>query len=55
MSGKPKIHTYQSMDRLVQRLGDDLNGGGQDFVLLYAYNCTGKTRLSMALECCELL
>jgi wobble nucleotide-excising tRNase len=31
----------------VHRLRDDLNGGAQDFVLLYAYNGTGKTRLSM--------
>jgi len=50
MSGKPKIHTYQAMKRLVQKLRDDLNGGGQDFVLLYAYNGTGKTRLSMAFK-----
>lgn len=38
---------YSSINRLVQRLRDDLNGGGQNFVLLYAYNGTGKTRLSM--------
>ncbi len=38
------------MKGLVQRLRDDLNGGGQDFVLLYAYNGTGKTRLSMAFK-----
>lgn len=48
MSNKPKIHTYKSMNRLVQRLRDDLNS--QDFVLLYAYNGTGKTRLSMAFK-----
>jgi hypothetical protein len=36
------------MKRLVQRLRDDLNS--QDFVLLYAYNGTGKTRLSMAFK-----
>lgn len=36
------------MSRLVQRLRDDLNS--QDFVLLYAYNGTGKTRLSMAFK-----
>jgi len=40
MSKKPL-----SMNRLVQRLRDDLNN--KDFVLLYAYNGTGKTRLSM--------
>lgn len=48
MSGQPKIHTFKSMKRLVQRLRDDLNS--QDFVLLYAYNGTGKTRLSMAFK-----
>lgn len=50
MSGKPKVHTYQSMERLAQKLRDDLNSGNQDFVLLYAYNGTGKTRLSMAFK-----
>ena len=42
MSG---IRTYQSLVKLVTRLRDDLNNA--DFVLLYAYNRTGKTRLSM--------
>jgi hypothetical protein len=37
-----------SMNRLVQRLRDDLNN--KDIVLLYAYNGTGKTRLSMAFK-----
>lgn len=41
------ICRYKSIRRLVQRLRDDLNGGGRSFVLLYAYNGTGKTRLSM--------
>ena len=50
MSEKPKIHRFTDMRRLVARLRDDLNGGGQDFVLLYAYNGTGKTRLSMAFK-----
>jgi AAA domain len=50
MSGNPKAHTYQSMNRLVKKLRDDLNGGGPEFVLLYAYNGTGKTRLSMAFK-----
>ncbi|MDD5113312.1 MAG: AAA family ATPase [Methylobacter sp.] len=36
------------MNRLVQRLRDDLKD--KDFVLLYAYNGTGKTRLSMAFK-----
>lgn len=47
MSEKAKIHRYTSLRGLVTRLRDDLNGGGQDFVLLYAYNGTGKTRLTM--------
>ena len=45
MSNTPKVQNYQSLNRLVQRLRDDLNS--HDFVLLYAYNGTGKTRLSM--------
>ncbi|TRX03248.1 AAA family ATPase [Candidatus Methylobacter oryzae] len=50
MSGKPKIYQYKNIRGLVNRLRDDLrdsNNGGSDFVLLYAYNGTGKTRLSM--------
>jgi hypothetical protein len=50
MSDKPKIHRFTDLRRLVARLRDDLNGGGQEFVLLYAYNGTGKTRLSMAFK-----
>lgn len=50
MSEKPKLYKYQSMRSLVQRLRDDLNGGNQDFILLYAYNGIGKTRLSMAFK-----
>lgn len=42
MSG---IRTYQNLSKLVTRLRDDLNVA--DLVLLYAYNRTGKTRLSM--------
>ena len=47
MSEKPKIHRFTNLRNLATRLRDDLNGGNQDFVLLYAYNGTGKTRLSM--------
>ena len=47
MSEKPKIHRFTSLRGVVNRMRDDLNGGNQDFVLLYAYNGTGKTRLSM--------
>ena len=45
MSNQPKIYSYKTLRGLVNRLRDDLNS--QDFVLLYAYNGTGKTRLSM--------
>lgn len=47
MSTKPKISHFPSFDRLVTRLRDDFHSGGHDFLLLYAYNGTGKTRLSM--------
>lgn len=45
MSDTPKIHEYKSLRTLSHRLRSDL----KDFncVLLYAYNRTGKTRLSM--------
>ena len=42
------ISTYQDLSRLVTRLRDDLNN--KELVLLYAYNRTGKTRLSMDFE-----
>ena len=42
MSG---VRTYQSLNKLVTRLRDDLND--MELVLLYAFNRTGKTRLSM--------
>jgi hypothetical protein len=48
MSSKPKIRTYKTLHGLATRLRDDLNN--QDFVLLYAYNSTGKTRLSMTFK-----
>lgn len=47
MSGKPKIHRFPNMQKLVTRLRDDLTSGNQDFVMLFGYNGTGKTRLSM--------
>ncbi|MDE0309096.1 MAG: anticodon nuclease [Acidiferrobacterales bacterium] len=45
MSNAPTIQRYNNLTKLAQRLRDDVN----DFhcVLLYAYNRTGKTRLSM--------
>lgn len=45
MSNKPKIRTYANLQTLTKKLRDDL--GGADVILLYAYNRTGKTRLSM--------
>lgn len=42
MSG---VRSYRNLRTLVTRLRDDLNN--KDLVLLYAYNRTGKTRLSM--------
>ncbi|EHA1069105.1 AAA family ATPase [Aeromonas hydrophila] len=50
MSNQPKIFRFTSFRRLVSRLRDDLDNGGNDFVLLFAYNGTGKTRLSMAFK-----
>lgn len=47
MSQEPKIHKYTKQRGVVTRLRDDFKSGGNDFVLLYAYNGTGKTRLSM--------
>ncbi|MDX2247916.1 MAG: AAA family ATPase [Bacteroidia bacterium] len=41
----PKIQQYKTLRKLAERLRDDLNSS--DFVLLFAYNGTGKTRLSI--------
>uniref|UniRef100_A0A486XL61 Anticodon nuclease n=1 Tax=Rheinheimera sp. BAL341 TaxID=1708203 RepID=A0A486XL61_9GAMM len=45
MSNKPKINTYANLKTLAKKLRDDL--AGVDLILGYAYNRTGKTRLSM--------
>ena len=45
MSNKPKIYKHNTLANLATRLRSDLKD--MDFVLLYAYNGTGKTRLSM--------
>lgn len=47
MSGQPKVYRYKNIRGVVNRLRDDLKGGNNDFILMYAYNGTGKTRLSM--------
>ncbi|EOX8477882.1 AAA family ATPase [Salmonella enterica subsp. indica] len=48
MSDKPKVYSYRTIERVVTHLRNDLTNTG--FVLLYAYNGTGKTRLSMAFK-----
>lgn len=45
-----KIHTYKTIKTLTTRLRDDFVSGNNDFLLLYAYNGTGKTRLSTAFK-----
>ena len=45
MSDSRKIWEFSSLPKLVTRLRDDLNN--VNYVLLFAYNGTGKTRLSM--------
>lgn len=45
MSNKPKIHKYSDLKKLVSRFRDELTEF--DYILLYAFNGTGKTRLSM--------
>lgn len=45
MSNKPTINTYASLQTLARKLRADLSG--VELILLYAYNRTGKTRLSM--------
>lgn len=50
MSGKPKNRPFKDIQKLVQYIRNDLDSGKQDFVLLFAYNGTGKTRVSMAFK-----
>lgn len=45
MSTRPQINTYVSLVTLARKLRSDL--AGIELILLYAYNRTGKTRLSM--------
>ena len=45
---KPTIYKYKTLNNVVTRLRDDLNTS--DVVLLYAFNRTGKTRLSMSFK-----
>lgn len=48
MSDKPKITSYKTLKKLVNRLRSDLKD--EAFVLLFAFNGTGKTRTSMAFK-----
>lgn len=48
MSSRPKINRYANLKTLARKLRDDL--GGVELILMYAYNRTGKTRLSMAFK-----
>ena len=48
MSAQRKLFTYKTLSGLVTRFRDDLKSS--DFILLYAYNGTGKTRTSMAFK-----
>lgn len=50
MANQKKLHTYKTLKKLVVRLRDDFISGENNFVLLYAYNGIGKTRLSMAFK-----
>ncbi|QCK16241.1 AAA family ATPase [Mangrovivirga cuniculi] len=45
MSGQKKLHKFKSLKEVAIRLRSDLND--HNFVLLYGYNGTGKTRLSV--------
>jgi hypothetical protein len=45
MDNKPKINNYVNLKTLAQKLRTDFSS--VDLILLYAYNRTGKTRLSM--------
>jgi hypothetical protein len=45
MSNKPTINTYANLQTLARKLRADLSG--VELLLIYAYNRTGKTRLSM--------
>ncbi|MEL6413865.1 MAG: AAA family ATPase [Pseudomonadota bacterium] len=48
MSDKPKVLTYKTLRTLTQKMRNDIQD--KDCILLYAYNRTGKTRLSIAFK-----
>lgn len=50
MKNKPKINKYKDLNKVAARLHDDLSQPEINAVLLYAFNRTGKTRLSMTFK-----
>src|SRR5579884_910235 len=46
MSNGTSIKRYHSLPKLAERIRDEFISGQQDFVLLFAFNGVGKTRLS---------
>ena len=48
MSNSSKIYEFKSLDKIAKRIRDDLTSC--NYVLIFAYNGTGKTRLSMAFK-----
>ncbi|OXU13966.1 AAA family ATPase [Sedimentisphaera salicampi] len=50
MSNEVKILTFASLEKLVERLQDDFGSGDMNFLLIFAFNGVGKTRLSMAFK-----
>lgn len=48
MSTPPLIYQYENLESLAVKLREDLSS--KDFVLVYAYNGTGKTRISIAFK-----
>ena len=50
MKNSPKIYNYKNLSNVAARIHDDLNQDEICAVLLYAFNRTGKTRLSMAFK-----
>lgn len=48
-STTPKVYTLD-LGQLANFLWNDFHSGDKDFILLYAYNGTGKTRVSMAFK-----
>ena len=50
MSKPSPIYQCNNLGSLVDKFRNDLNNPNQHFILLYAYNGTGKTRISMSFK-----